>query len=107
MAARPSLFLQQVALHPYQRLSGPIVIVEGSRSPSSGQADDPVQLLGRGDVLSDEGVRLIMRAALVIFLIIGAAFFKILVGPGKRRGQIMLAGTLGGFSSGVRLSYPI
>ena len=48
-----------------------------------------------------------MRAALVIFLIIGAAFFKILVGPGKRRGQIMLAGTLGGFSSGVRLSYPI
>jgi uncharacterized membrane protein YccC len=57
--------------------------------------------------MSDEGVRLIMRAALVVFLIIAAALFKVLVGPGKKRGQIMLAGTLGGFSSGVLLSDPI
>ena len=57
--------------------------------------------------MSDEGVRLIMRAALLIALIITAAFFKALVGPGKKRGRIMLAGTLGGFSSGVLLAYPI
>jgi hypothetical protein len=57
--------------------------------------------------MSDEGVRLIMRAALLIALIIAAAFFKALVGPGKKRGRIMLAGTLGGFSSGVLLVYPI
>jgi hypothetical protein len=57
--------------------------------------------------MSDEGLRLIMRAALVVFLIIAAACFKVLVGPGKNRGRIMLAGTLGGLSSGVLLSYPI
>jgi membrane associated rhomboid family serine protease len=57
--------------------------------------------------MSDEGVRLIMRAALVIALIIAAAFFRALVGPGKERGRIMLTGTLGGFISGVLLSYPI
>lgn len=56
--------------------------------------------------MSDEGARLIMRAALVVVLIVAAAFFKVLVGPGKGRGRIMLVGTLAGFSSGVLLSYP-
>src|SRR5205823_9034958 len=36
------------------------------------------------------------RAALVIFLIIASAVFRVLVGPGKRRGRIMMIGTLGG-----------
>ena len=54
--------------------------------------------------MSDEGIRLIMRAALIAFLIVAAAFFKVLVGPGKKRGRIMLAGTLGGLSFGVLLS---
>jgi drug/metabolite transporter (DMT)-like permease len=57
--------------------------------------------------MSDEGVRLVMRAALVIVLIITTAFVKVAVGPSKRRGRIMLAGTLGGFSSGVLIAYPI
>ncbi len=57
--------------------------------------------------MSDEGVRLIGRAALVIFLIIAGAFFKALVGPGQQRGRIMLVGTLAGFSSGVLLAWPI
>lgn len=67
-------------------------------------------LNGRAELeapMSDEGVRLIMRAALVGFLIVAAAIFKVLVGPGKKRGRIMLVGTLAGFSSGVLMSYPI
>jgi hypothetical protein len=57
--------------------------------------------------MSDEGVRLIMRAALVMVLIIAAAFVRVGVGPSKRRGRIMGAGALGGLSSGVLLAYPI
>jgi hypothetical protein len=41
------------------------------------------------------------RAAPVIVLILVAAFFRALVGPGRRRGLIMQAGTLGGISFGV------
>lgn len=57
--------------------------------------------------MSSEGVTLIMRVALVIFLIVVASVFRALVGPGRRRGRIMLAGTLGGTSCGVLLAYPI
>jgi hypothetical protein len=57
--------------------------------------------------MSSEGVTLIMRVALVIFLIVVASFFRALVGPGRRRGRIMLAGTLGGISFGVLLAHPI
>jgi drug/metabolite transporter (DMT)-like permease len=57
--------------------------------------------------MSAEGVTLIARATLVISLIIAAAIFRTLVGPGKRRGRIMLAGTLGGISFGVLIAYPI
>lgn len=51
--------------------------------------------------MSSEGVTLISRAVLVIFMIIAASFFRALVGPGKRRGRIMLAGTLGGILFGM------
>jgi len=57
--------------------------------------------------MSDEGVGLIMRVALVIGLIVAAALFKVLVGSSKRRGRIMLVGTLAGLSSGVLLSLAI
>lgn len=57
--------------------------------------------------MSSEGVTLIMRVALVTFLIVVASFFRAVVGPGRRRGRIMLAGTLGGISFGVLLAYPI
>jgi hypothetical protein len=50
---------------------------------------------------------LVMRAALVVFLIIMAAMFRTLVGPGKTRGRIMLTGTLGGISAGVLLAPPL
>ena len=57
--------------------------------------------------MSDEGVRLAMRVALVVFLLVVAAFFRVFVEPGRRGDRAMLAGTLGGISSGVLLSYPI
>ena len=57
--------------------------------------------------MSNEGVRLVARVLVVAFLIVAGAIFRAVVGPGKRRGGIMLAGTVGGISSGVLLSYPI
>ena len=57
--------------------------------------------------MSSEGVTLVMRAALGIFLIVVASFFLALFGPGRRRGRIMLAGTLGGISLGVFVAYLI
>ncbi len=57
--------------------------------------------------MSHEGVALVSRALLVISLIIIAAIFRHLVGPGRGRGRIMLAGTLGGISFGVLLAYPM
>jgi hypothetical protein len=57
--------------------------------------------------MSHEGVALVARAALVIFLIVVGAFFRALVGPGRKRGEVMLAGTLGGLSFGVFLAYLI
>jgi hypothetical protein len=50
--------------------------------------------------MSSEGVTLVSRAVLMVFMVVVAAFFRALVGPGKRRGRIMLAGTLGGISFG-------
>ena len=57
--------------------------------------------------MSAEGVTLIARAALATSLIIAAATFRALVGPGKRRGRIMLVGTLSGIFFGVLIAYPI
>jgi len=66
-----------------------------------------VALMNRGEIMSREGVTLIMRAALVVLLILAAAFFRALVGPSKKRGQLMLAGTLGGMAVGVAVGYLI
>jgi hypothetical protein len=57
--------------------------------------------------MSHEGITLVARALLVGFLIIAGATFRALVGPGRRRGRIMLAGTLGGISFGVLVAYPV
>ncbi len=54
--------------------------------------------------MSSEGVTLVSRAALVIFLIVVTSFFRVLVGPGRRRGFFMLAGTLGGMSFGAAVA---
>ena len=57
--------------------------------------------------MSSEGVRLVMRVVLVVSLLIVTAILRTLVGPGRKRGLIMLAGTLGGISVGVLVASPI
>jgi hypothetical protein len=57
--------------------------------------------------MSDEGFRLLMRAALIGFMIITAACIKVFVGPSKKRSNIMMVGGLAGYASGVLLSYPL
>jgi hypothetical protein len=48
-----------------------------------------------------------MKAAVVIYLTAAATIFKTLIGPGRRRGQVMLVGTLAGVASGVLVAYPM
>jgi hypothetical protein len=55
--------------------------------------------------MSNEGLALISRAALVVFLVVAASFFRTLVGPGRKRGRFLLAGTIGGMSLGVAVAY--
>jgi hypothetical protein len=57
--------------------------------------------------MSSEGVTLVIRVLLVVVSIIVATILGHLVGPGRKRGRIMLAGTLGGISFGVLVAYPI
>jgi hypothetical protein len=58
-------------------------------------------------MLSDEGVWTLSRVALVVLLILLAAAVKTMVGPGKQRGRVMLAGTVGGMTLGVLSSQPL
>jgi hypothetical protein len=57
--------------------------------------------------MSTEGLTLVGRALLVGFLIVVGATFRTLVGPGRKRGRVMLAGTLGGLSFGVLVAQPV
>jgi predicted membrane-bound spermidine synthase len=57
--------------------------------------------------MSHEGVTLIIRTGLVLLLILSAAFFRALAGPSKKRGEVMVLGTLGGISAGVLIAYLI
>lgn len=54
--------------------------------------------------LSHEGVALLMRVLLIVFLGTAAGVFRFLIGRTRRGGQLMLAGTLGGISLGLFLS---
>ena len=57
--------------------------------------------------MSSEGVTLVENAALALFLIVTAATFRTLMGPGRRSHLAMTAGTLGGIAFGVLVSAPI
>jgi hypothetical protein len=54
--------------------------------------------------MSDEGVQFVARGLLLVALILVTAAFRTMVGPSRRRGRVMLAGTLGGLAFGVLLS---
>jgi drug/metabolite transporter (DMT)-like permease len=57
--------------------------------------------------MSHEGVTLVMRVLLVAVLILITAIFRTVIGPGKRRGRIAMAGTLAGISFGLLLAHPV
>ena len=57
--------------------------------------------------LSTEGVRLLSKGALILYLVTVATIFQRLIGPGRMRGYVMLAGTLGGFAAGVAVAGPV
>jgi hypothetical protein len=52
-------------------------------------------------MLSNEGVWVVSRFALVVVLVLLAAALRTMVGPSKRRGWVMTAGTLAGLTVGV------
>ncbi len=54
--------------------------------------------------MSNEGVTLICRVAVVVVLIIATAFVRVIVGTSRRRGLIMGIGTLGGMATGVAVA---
>jgi len=51
--------------------------------------------------MSDEGVALISRVALVAVAVLVVDVVRTLVGPSKRRGLRMQIGTLGGMTAGI------
>jgi hypothetical protein len=54
--------------------------------------------------MSTEGVTLLSKVALAAVLIVAAAWGRVLVGPGKRRGFLMAIGTLGGMATGIAVA---
>ena len=57
--------------------------------------------------LSDEGVRLLSRAAVLVVVILVAAFLRTLIGPNPKRHPRMAIGTLGGMAAGIAISGPL
>ena len=57
--------------------------------------------------MSDEGVRLVSRVALVVVLILAGALVRTAVGSGKQRNRIMAIGTVGGVAFGVLIAMPL
>jgi hypothetical protein len=54
--------------------------------------------------MSNEGVTFVMRVVLLVVLVVAAAAFRTMFGPGRKRGRFMLAGTLGGMAFGVLIA---
>jgi len=55
--------------------------------------------------VSHEGVTLLLRGLLVLFLIVAGAIVRTFIGPSRRRGYIMLGGMLAGMSVGAVIGY--
>jgi hypothetical protein len=55
-------------------------------------------------MLSNEGVWIVSRFALVAVLVLLAAALRTMVGPSRRRGQVMTAATLAGLAVGVLIA---
>lgn len=57
--------------------------------------------------LSDEGVRLLSKAAILLVAILVAAFFRTLIGRNPKRNGGMAIGTVGGMAVGIAVSRPL
>jgi hypothetical protein len=57
--------------------------------------------------LSDEGVRLLSKGAILVVAILVAAFFRTLIGPNPKRHPRMAIGTIGGLAAGIAMSGPL
>ena len=57
--------------------------------------------------MSDEGVRLVSRVALVVVLVLAGALVRTAVGTNRKRNQIMAAGTVSGVAFGVLIAPPL
>jgi hypothetical protein len=57
--------------------------------------------------LSDEGVRLLSKAAILVVAILVAAFFRTLIGRNPKRNARMAMGTVGGMAAGIAVSSPL
>ena len=57
--------------------------------------------------LSDEGVRFLTKAAILVFALLIAAFFRTLIGRNPKRNARMLLGTIGGMAAGIAASSPL
>jgi hypothetical protein len=55
--------------------------------------------------VSHEGVVLVLRGSLAVFMILEAAIIRTFIGPSRRRGEIMFAGIFTGMATGVFVSY--
>lgn len=57
--------------------------------------------------LSEEGVRLLSRGALLAVLVLVTAFARTIVGRNPKRNVGMLMGTLGGMAAGIAVAAPL
>jgi len=55
--------------------------------------------------MSHEGVTLLLRGFLVLFLIVAGALVRTFIGPSRRRGYVMFAGMFAGMSFGAVVSH--
>jgi hypothetical protein len=57
--------------------------------------------------MTDEGVRLVSRFALLILLILVGAAVRTMIGPSRQRARIMAVGQIAGIAAGIVLASPI
>ena len=55
--------------------------------------------------MNHEGIVLVTRVGVVLFLVLATAIVRTFIGSSKRRGVIMLSGMLAGMAFGVAVSY--
>jgi hypothetical protein len=55
--------------------------------------------------MTDEGVKLLLQAAVVLLMVMSGAVVRTFIGPSRRRGVVMFAGMIVGMTLGVLFGY--